>query len=137
MKYMVLMLLISFVFLGISCQKKEVPAMDITGKEWRLAKWSDTALDPVDFTITAIFTKDNISGQSAVNQYNGPYTIKNNEFSVGTLVMTRMAGSPDQMKAEQTYHYLLGKARKYSIDVSGLSLQNENNVELLFFIQNK
>lgn len=135
MKYWLIGLLLSLVFLGTSCQKKEYSKHQITGKEWRLIKWSHHELNPVDYTITASFTKDTVSGKSAVNQYNGPYTINDsNELTIGAVVTTRMAGSPEEMKAEQIYHDLLSKVKKFEIDDTGLILISEIGTNLLQFV---
>ncbi len=92
------------------------------------------SLHPADFMITATFTKDAISGKSAVNQYNGPYTLSpNSGISMGVLAMTMMAGSEDEMRAEQIYHELLNKVKKYELNPSSLRLLDENNNELLIF----
>ena len=143
MKYTIASLVIMITLLGISCQRK-TPVADsskatgIIGKEWRLTTWSNQDINPADYTVTANFTAEFISGKSAVNQYNGPYTIsKNFDFSVGQVIMTRMAGTPDEMKVEQIYHELLGKVKRYSLDNSGLALFDENKNQLLFFIYNK
>ena len=134
MKQVCLSLLVLMLFLGVSCQKQVAPTDDLTGKEWRLTDWSVSSLHPADFMITATFTKDTISGKSAVNQYNGPYTLsKNSDFSVGVVAMTMMAGSEDEMRAEQIYHELLNKAKKYELNPSSLRLLDENNNELLIF----
>ncbi len=134
MKYVLLSLVVLMCFLGISCQKQVTPVDDLTGKEWRLTDWSASSLHPADFTITATFTKDTISGKSAVNQYNGPYTLsKNSGFSVGVVAMTMMAGSEDEMSAEQIYHELLNKAKKYELNPSSFRLLDENDNELLIF----
>jgi heat shock protein HslJ len=134
MKYILLSLVVLMCFLGTSCQKQVVTPEVLMGKEWRLTDWSASSLHPADFMITANFTKDIISGKSAVNQYNGPYTLtKNSGFSVGVVAMTMMAGSEDEMSAEQIYHELLNKAKKYELNPSSLRLLDENGNELLIF----
>ena len=134
MKYILLSLVLLMCFLGTSCQKQVAIPEDLTGKEWRLTDWSVSSLYPADFLITATFTKDTISGKAALNRYNGPYTLsKNSGFSVGFITMTMMAGSEDEMRAEQIYHELLNKAKKYELNPSSLRLLDENNNEILIF----
>src|SRR5665647_2194470 len=50
----------------------DAPTLD--GSAWRLTGWTLSPLDPNDFTITAQFADGEISGDSAVNTYSGPYT---------------------------------------------------------------
>jgi len=134
MKQLCLSLLVIILFFGASCQKQVAPPNDLLDKEWRLTDWSASSLHPADFMITATFTKDAISGKSAVNQYNGPYTLSpNSGISMGVLAMTMMAGSEDEMRAEQIYHELLNKVKKYELNPSSLRLLDENNNELLIF----
>lgn len=74
-------------------------------------------------------------GKTAVNQYNGPYSLSGDSgLSVGMVATTLMAGPEEDMMAEQTYHELLNQVRKYQLDSSGLTLFDANNNELLFFV---
>ncbi len=138
MKRMGLLILVLMVFVGISCQKQLNSPLsapnDLLNKEWRLTDWSASSLHPADFMITANFDKDTIFGKSAVNQYNGPYTLSSNSgISMGMLAMTMMAGSEDEMRAEQIFHELLTQVVEYEINPSSLRLLDKNNNELLIF----
>ncbi|MEE4274869.1 MAG: META domain-containing protein, partial [Thermoleophilia bacterium] len=73
----------------------------LDGTDWSLVRWRETGLDPADFTITASFADGSISGTSAVNTYSGSYTTGGvNDFSVGQIASTMMAGPEPDMEAE-------------------------------------
>lgn len=106
----------------------------LAGTRWRLSAWSATSQDPSHFTITADFDAERISGTSAVNSYGGAYTATSSgRFSVGALQSTLMGGSEEAMRAESTYFELLGKARKYTVTRSTLTLLDDGNAGLLTF----
>ena len=88
--------------------------------------------DPNDFTITAEFIDGRIGGKSAVNQYGGPYTAKDDgSISFGDLVSTMMAGPEPDMKAEQTYLALLAKVTSFKVDGDQLTLEGGDG-ELIY-----
>ena len=111
----------------------------VDGTEWKLAGWSLNSLDPADFTITAKFTKEYISGSSGVNTYSGPYKLgARGAFSVGQIAGTLMAGPEPAMRAEGAYLTLLGQASSYKVVNSELILYDKGGNELLIFeIANK
>ena len=106
----------------------------LNGTSWRLSGWSLSSLDPNAFTITAAFADGKISGTSAVNTYDGPYTEgPGDAFAVGDLVSTMMAGPEPDMRAEQAYLTLLAQAKSYMLKGGGLTLFDENGNESLIF----
>jgi heat shock protein HslJ len=136
MKKLMVLLLISalaiFVFTG--CESLIPNEGELAGTEWRLSAWSESSLDPSQFTITADFDESHISGTSAVNYYSGPYMATPNRiFSVGQLQMTLMGGSEEAMRAESTYFELLGQACKFTVNQTTLTLLGAFNNELLIF----
>ena len=136
MKKLLVLLLIStlpiFVFNG--CESLVPVEGELAGTEWRLSAWSDSSLDPSQFTITADFNELHISGTSAVNYYSGPYVATANSlFSVGELQMTSMGGSEEAMRAESTYFELLWQACKFTVNQTRLTLLDAFNNELLIF----
>ena len=136
MRKILLFLLISslalFVFTG--CEGLFPSGGELAGTEWRLSAWSESSLDPSQFTITADFDESHISGTSAVNYYSGPYMATPNRiFSVGQLQMTLMGGSEEAMRAESTYFELLWQACKFTVNQTTLTLFDAFNNELLIF----
>ena len=111
----------------------------LVGTEWKLTGWSLNSLNPADFTITAKFTKEDISGSSGVNSYSGPYKLgAGGAFSVGQTVGTLMAGPEPAMRAEGAYLTLLGQASSYKVVDSRLTLYDKyGNESLIFEVANK
>jgi heat shock protein HslJ len=104
----------------------------LTGSFWKLTGWSVSSQDSNDFTITAEFKDGRIGGKSAVNQYGGPYTAKDDgSISFGDLVSTMMAGPEPDMKAEQTYLALLAKATSFKVEGDQLTLSGGDG-ELIY-----
>lgn len=115
----------------VSCGTDEA-ALD--GTSWRLVRWSEAALDPADFTITAEFEDGRIGGTSAVNSYGGPYeTGPGDRFSVGPLAATMMAGSGKAGRAEKLYFELLKGAETFSRSGDTLTLFDADGREALVF----
>ena len=140
MKKLMVLLLISalaiFIFNG--CESLVPGEGGLAGTEWRVSAWSDSSLDPSQFTITADFNESHISGTSAVNYYNGTYVATANHlFSVGQLQMTTMGGSEEAMRAESTYFELLWQACKFTVNQTTLTLLDAFNNELLIFSRNE
>ena len=106
----------------------------LDGTKWKLAGWSLNSLDPADFTITAKFTKADISGSSGVNSYSGTYKLgASGTFSVGQIAGTLMAGPEPAMRAEGAYLTLLGQASSYKVVDSKLILYDKGGNESLIF----
>ncbi|NTW28278.1 MAG: META domain-containing protein [Coriobacteriia bacterium] len=109
-------------------------ASRLEGTSWRLVAWSDSAIDPGGFTITAQFADGKITGRSAVNSYGGSYKAgADGSFSSGTIASTLMAGPEPAMRAESTYLGLLGGASSYKLDGNRLRLFDKNSTESLVF----
>ena len=106
----------------------------LDGTAWRLTGWTLSYLKPSDFTITAKFADGQISGNSGVNAYGGPYTAgPGKAFSVGNLAVTAMGGIGPDVRAEQTYLELLGQAKSFKQSGSRLTLLDEHGNVLLVF----
>jgi len=120
----------------VGCSTNRNP---LDGTEWKLAGWSLNSLDPAIFTITAKFTKEDISGSSGVNTYSGPYKLgTGGSFSVDQVAGTLMAGPEPAMRAESAYLTLLGQARSYKIVDKKLTLfDKDGNESLIFEAANK
>ena len=134
-KLLVLLLILAlaiFVFTG--CESLIPGEGELAGTEWKLSAWSESSLDPSQFTITADFDESYISGTSAVNYYSGPYVATASRlFLVGELQMTLMGGSEEAMLAESTYFELLWQACKFTVNQTTLTLLDAFNNELLIF----
>lgn len=106
----------------------------LDGTDWRLVRWREAGLDPADFTITASFADGSISGTSAVNTYSGSYTTGGvNDFSVGQIASTMMAGPEPDMEAEAAYMGLLEDAASFHATETTLTLFGSDGAESLIF----
>jgi heat shock protein HslJ len=123
-------LLVSLVAL-VACSSRGSP---LDGTQWRLSEWTLSSLNPADFTITATFADGQISGNSGVNTYSGPYTLgPDAAFSAGPFVATQMAGSEPATRAETAYLTLLGQATSYEMVDGKLTLFDKGGNESLGF----
>jgi len=111
---------------------------NLDGTSWRLVRWSDSGLDPNDFTITADFEDERIGGIAAVNNYGGPYeTGPDGAFSIGPLSSTMMAATGDEGRAEKIFFDLLESAASYEVVGDTLTLFDEFGDEALVFASAK
>lgn len=110
---------------------------ELDGTSWKLTGWSVSSQDPNDFTITAEFKDGTVAGKSAVNNYNGPYTVgPDDAFSAGPLASTKMAGPEADMQAESTYLQLLEGAKSAQRDGETLKLFDaDGNESLIYTVQ--
>ena len=112
----------------------EAEAVTLDGGEWRLVRWRESGIDPMDFTITAAFADGQISGNSGVNTYGGSYAAgPGDEFSVGELASTMMAGPEPDMAAEAAYLRLLQDAAAFNLSGTTLTLFGSDGAESLVF----
>jgi len=112
----------------------ETDSAALDGTDWSLVRWRETGLDPADFTITASFADGSISGTSAVNTYSGSYTTGGvNDFSVGEIAGTMMAGPEPDMEAEAAYMGLLEDAASFHATDTTLTLFGSDGAESLIF----
>jgi len=109
-------------------------AVSLDGTKWLLKGWAVSSLDPADFSITADFIEGQISGNSGVNGYSGPYTAgPGDAFSTGPLASTMMAGPEPAMRAESAYTQLLSDAKTYAATAETLKLYDAGGNESLIF----
>lgn len=112
----------------------EPETVTLDGTEWRLVRWREPGTDPMDFTITAAFADGQVSGNSGVNTYGGSYTVgPGDEFSVGELASTMMAGPEPDMAAEAAYTRLLQDAATFNLSGATLTLFGSDGAESLVF----
>ena len=106
----------------------------LEGTSWALIGWSVSSMDPADFHITAQFEGGQITGNSGVNSYGGPYKEgPGSAFSAGELVSTLMAGPEPAMRAETAYMKLLSDAASYKMSADTLTLYDAGGNESLTF----
>jgi heat shock protein HslJ len=104
------------------------------GSQWRLTGWTVSSIDPAAVTITLSFKDGQVSGNSGVNSYGGPYTLgPGGAIEFGPLAMTEMAGPEPAMRAEQAYQALLSQVTAYTITGGELKLYDKNGNEQLIF----
>ncbi len=87
-----------------------------------------------DYKITLSFEGEKLYGFSGVNRYFGSFKLDGNKIEISNLAMTKMAGPPEEMKAEQAYLDLLNKAVKFEILKDNLILYTDNNEKLEFVL---
>lgn len=113
------------------CVGKQSVSLERTG--WKLVAWSISSMKADAFEITANFNDKTISGKSAVNSYNGPYSIESDNITFGPITSTKMAGTEDTSKAESNFFGLICQVRKLKVDGIRLTFMDENKKELLVF----
>ena len=119
---------------GVDEPVDDADLASLDGTEWSLVRWREPGLDPADFTITATFADGQISGTSAVNTYGGSYATGSvNDFSVGELASTEMAGPEADMEAEAVYVRLLQDAASFHVTETTLTLFGSDGAESLIF----
>ena len=62
-------MLIAMSTITIGCEHNDEMSKSLQGTDWRLTAWSESSLDPSQFTITIAFDDSRVSGTSAVNSY--------------------------------------------------------------------
>lgn len=135
---LVLAILVVTATIATGCNYTEQKKATLEGTSWKMVAWSISSQDPSDFTFTAEFDVERMSGKSAVNQYGGDYKASaDGIFELGQVAMTKMAGSEEEMKAEQNYHQLLSQANKYVVEGETLTFSDENGNQLLIFTKIK
>lgn len=85
-----------------------------------------------DYKITLSFEGEKIYGFSGVNRYFGSFKLDGNKIEISNLAMTKMAGSPEAMRAEQGFIDLLNKTIKFEILDNTLIFYTNKNEKLEF-----
>jgi len=106
----------------------------LEGTSWKLAGWSVSSVDPAEFEQTATFQDGKVGGKAVLNRYSAPYSVGvNGRLWVGAIARTLIAGSEQEMRAENAYLGLLGQARAFRLTDGRLTLLDTNMNELLIF----
>jgi heat shock protein HslJ len=91
-------------------------------------------MDPASVTITMKFADGQVSGNSGVNSYGGPYTAgPGGSLTLGALAMTEMAGPEPAMRAESAYQTLLAQVGSFKLADGKLTLFDKGGNESLIF----
>lgn len=99
---------------------------DFENKEFELSNMY------TDYKITFSFEGEKIYGFSGVNRYFGNFKLDGNKIEISNLAMTKMAGSPEAMRAEQGFIDLLNKTIKFEISDNTLIFYTSKNEKLEF-----
>lgn len=96
----------------------------LTGS-WRLANMTTpgfpTPMLP-STDLTAEFSGGRISGSGGCNRFNGSYTTKGNQLSIGPLASTFKACEESVMNQESTFLKALQAAERYEVTSDGLQI---------------
>ena len=96
------------------------PALSLIGTNWQVLSYNTgqgavTTLLP-ETEMTATFGDDGVlTGSSACNTYNGPYSVNEVSLSIGPLTTTRQACADDVMEQEQAYLAALQASTRYEL----------------------
>ena len=114
-------------FDGIWIPGEGVPA-DV---EWRVK--SIDGVDVIDGSnVTLTFGADgNLHGVASVNRYTAPWTSDGNSLSISMAAVTRMMGSEELMRQEESYLRALAEVVRFKPLREGLLLLTKNDVEIV------
>ena len=114
----------------------ETEHVPLTKTVWNLVAYGPEYNAPQGGTIpTIVFSDDGtFAGTSGCNSFFGQYQENGQELSIGEIGSTLMLCFDDTVvQLEQEYLTLLADVATYAIDVSSLTLHNENAEGILFF----
>ena len=104
----------------------EVPALPLTGTEWRLVSIQGDVVDVEGRSPSLTFDDEGrVAGTTGVNRVMGSYEIAGaagDELRLGGLATTRMAGPEEAMALEQVFLAALGTGGDFAIDGDVLTL---------------
>ncbi|WP_156299618.1 META domain-containing protein [Streptobacillus canis] len=92
----------------------------------------DTKINTIGKGMTIEFESKKISGKSLVNNFFGGYRIDKNKLVVDGLGVTRMAGSPEEMKLESEYLNALSSNKNIVKEGERLILEAQNGMKLVY-----
>lgn len=85
---------------------------------------------PIDITL-GFDKKGGYHGQ-ALNRYFGTYKTVKNTVTFGYMASTKMAGAPEDMKAEDEYFREFGNEMEYKFDGGKMILKSKSGKEFTF-----
>jgi len=93
---------------------------NVAGNEYKLIE----PKYPIEVTL-GLNKKGAYYGQ-ALNRYFGTYNFSNNTVTFGLMGSTKMAGAPEDMKAESEYFQNFGGEMEYEVKDNTLTLKNKS-----------
>lgn len=126
---------------GEQTEPVRVSAADLDGASWRLVELGENEPVAEDVTITITFAGEQISGSGGCNNYNGSFTLSDdNPFLVtfGPIASTRMACPDPAGSQETTYFSALGAATIWGYSFGDLAISygsGDDRDRLLFVLQ--
>jgi heat shock protein HslJ len=115
-------------------------SQDLAGTNWEATAYNNGKQAVVGVeegtTLTASFGKDgNLSGNAGCNQYNGSYTVNDDQITIGPLASTMMMCSDPAGVMDQEAQYLaaLQSAANYQIEGNVLQLRTADDAIAVFF----
>lgn len=106
--------------------------------EWKLYEMKEeNVVYEHNGLVDILFTKDDLSGYTGVNYYNGEYRISKEFIEFGAIACTRRAGAPEDMDCEMNFLRIFNSCTHigmiYEFEDEMLFLYNpENNSSLMF-----
>lgn len=91
----------------------------------------------VDSEITAMFADGSVAGYAGCNQYSAPYTVADNQITLGPIAATKMACEGEQGEREVTFLAALQQTAGYEIERDSLTLLDANGNALMMFTAQK
>lgn len=113
-----LVLLLASLLVGCATGGKPV-AVTLEGTKWQLVELNAEAVPeslasrPIDLQLDP--NTHQVSGSSGVNRVAGGYQVAGKRISLGPLMGTRMAGTPQAMAFEAEYLKVLGRVDEWAI----------------------
>ena len=98
----------------------------VAGNEYKLV----SPKYPIDVTL-GLNKKGGYYG-GALNRYFGTYKFSGNTVTFGLMASTKMAGAPEDMKAEDEYFQNFGGEMEYKFENNKLILKKESGKELTY-----
>lgn len=103
---------------SVGNMSQEVSAA-LTDKEWQVLRLNERSLPSIDRP-TIVFSRDGtITGRAGCNAYTGRFTMKNGNFAVSRLSLSRKACSPALMDLEDAFVRTLGSVMSLVINTDG------------------
>lgn len=90
-----------------------------------------------DSEITTTFVDGSVAGYAGCNQYSAPYTVTDNQITLGPIVSTKMACEGEQGEREATFLAALQQTAGYEIERDSLTLFDVNGNALIMFTAQK
>lgn len=125
---------ISLLVVGCSCARS--PGEGLEGIDWELQGSSASSIGFREFRMTARFEDGTVSGRAAVNGYTAKYEVGGGgSLRIGELTSTLIAGTPDAMRAEETYFTMLRAVRSWGVANGQLELRDGEGNPLLIYTE--